>query len=231
ELRLRAHRVVDVGAAGVTLARTRRADDQQQLPFRRGAPDAAADPVAGALARQRQEHVAGLSRVDVGAAGALSRGIVAGRADSHVRAAVAVDVADALRMSAEVVLFVLGAQCLQDATVAAGVDLRVAAARRGGDDIRDAVLVGVACRFDTRTELIAFAAVGGPELFARLGGIDIDAPRGVRRPRGRCRGDDVGDTVAVNVAEIAGDPSELVLPGLAVPLADNPHVFDERVLE
>ena len=107
-----------------------------------------------------------------------------------------------------------------------GVDVRLAAARRAGDDVRHAVVVRVARGLDAGAELFAGCAVDFPEELAGLRRVDVDAagvlPGAGPGRRGR---DEVGDAVAVDVAEAARDPAELVVGRLAVPLAEHDDVL------
>ena len=75
-------------------------------------------------------------------------------------------------------------------------------------------------------------AVRRPEELSRLRRIEVDAAR-LRSGhvfRGS-RGDDIGDGVAVHVANVAGDPAELIVHPLPVPFVDHRGRFDEGVLE
>jgi hypothetical protein len=132
----------------------------------------------------------------------------------------------------EVVRLVLGFEPQQHPAVTAGVHADVAAAGCAGDDVGNGVAVGVARAFDAGAEFIARRAVGRPQQFAGLGRVDID-PSGVLsanvlRRRG---GDNVRHAVAIDVADVAGDPAELVVARFAIPLANDRGGFHEGIGE
>src|SRR6185436_3435068 len=174
-----------------------------------------AETIAVAIARQRQDRGAGPARVDIGASRAAA---CAWRADDDVGAAVAIDVADAGGVQPERVVCALAAHGEEDAAVAPRIHAGVASGGRARDDVGNAVGVGVASPFDAGTELVAGReAVGRPEARAGPRRVHVDPARA--RGRGWRGRDDVGHAVAVHVADAARDPAELIVGGLAVPLA------------
>ena len=107
--------------------------------------DGTAERILRALAGQRQKHATVLARVDVGAAGAVTARIVPRSADDDILVAIAVDVAGSRDVTAECVGPVLRAKGQQHAAIVARLHLHVSAARRTGDDVGCAVLIGIAC--------------------------------------------------------------------------------------
>ena len=104
--------------------------------------------------------------------------------------------------------------------------------RAAGDDIRNAIVIGVAGCLDASAEFVATGAVRAPQQPAARSGVDIDTARvGVPLPVGRGRGHDVIDPVPVDIADVARDPAELIVGGLAAPLANDPDRFNERRFE
>ena len=229
---LRRQPLVDVGAARVPRPCAGSADDQHRSALAARPGHRAAEPIVGGLAGQRQQHAAVPAGVDVGAAGTLTAGGVARRADDDVGEAVAVDVADPGHVLAEAVRRVLRRQRQQQTAVLAGVDVGLARTRRAGDYVRNAVAVGVAGRFDAGAKLIAGMSIDFPEQRTGLGRVDIDASGGgAADVLGRRRRHDIRHAVAIDVADDARDPSELIVGRLAVPLANDLDRLDEWLRE
>src|SRR5262249_19532970 len=153
----------------------------------------AAELVAVVLAAQCQKQRAGLPRIHV----RVPRGgaaLVAPRAPHHdVGAAIAVEVADSGRMTPEALIASRGVHLLQHAPVASRVDARDAGAGgAAGDDVGNAVVIGVPGSFDSGAELIPGRTVCAPQQPVAAGGVDID-PAGTAFAVSGGRGDDIID--------------------------------------
>src|SRR5262245_36332519 len=94
-------------------------DDQKFVSADRGARDRASELIAGALASQRQQTTTVFARVDISVSRAAVSPPGARRADDDVGVTVAVDVADARRMAAEVVGLAIRLERQQYASVLA----------------------------------------------------------------------------------------------------------------
>src|SRR6266849_8017494 len=115
-------------------------------------------------------------------------------------------------MLAEIVADLLGAERLQHTSVFARIDVRDSTIRSRGDHVGNAVAVRVSGAFDAGAELIAGTTVGAPQQFAAPGRVHVDTA-GVRAAiRGlRWRGGhEVGNAIAIDVADLPCDPSELI---------------------
>src|SRR6478609_8302722 len=105
-------------------SRTRRADDDECAPVDGSSRDRAAEPIARAFSGQREQTMAVSSRIHVRVARTGVLAARAWRADEDVGMAVAVDVAGAGDMTAEVVGGAIGLERQQEASVPAGKDER-----------------------------------------------------------------------------------------------------------
>src|SRR5262245_36009284 len=95
-----------------------RTDDQEFVFADGGARDRASELIAGTLPSQRQQTTTVFARVDIGVSGAVGPA-GARRADDDVGVTVAVDIADARRVAAEVVGLAISLERQQHASVLA----------------------------------------------------------------------------------------------------------------
>lgn len=168
-----------------------------------------------------------LARVDEGRARAA-----AGGADDHVGVAVAVQVAGGGHMDAEGPGALRRLEGPQEPAVPACVEAGPPAAPRraggAGDHVGDAVAVRVPGGLQARAQGVPGLAIRGPDPAARPPGIDVDPARGGPAQGLGGRGDHrVVGAVAVYVAEVPGDPPELVAAGLADDRVEDRRGLDE----
>src|SRR5581483_6124793 len=125
-------------------------------------------------------------------------------------------------MTPVVVRWIFGSHGDQQLAVLTGIEVSLAGSGRAGDDIRNSIVIGVARGFDAEAELVTGFAIYAPQQFARFCGVDVDVA-GVRASdiRGRRRSHEIGNAVAVDIADRACDPAELIVGGLAVPFAND----------
>src|SRR5205085_1642832 len=145
--------------------------------------------------------------------------------DDHVRVAIVVHIADAGDVSSERIAGLLCLHRQEHGAVLARIHGGIPAPRSARDYVRDAVLVRVARAFHSDTQRVTGLAVHSPQQLPGFRRIRVDPARGARSAWGG--GHDIGDTVAIHVADRPGDPSELVVSGFAIPLAEDLHVFDK----
>src|SRR5262245_54914869 len=80
-------------------------------------------------------------------------------------------------VAAELIVDPLSAQSLEQAAIAPGIDVGVATSGCAGNNVRNAVTIGVTGSFNAGAELIVGMAIGRPKQLAGLGRVNIDASR------------------------------------------------------
>src|SRR5215467_10474820 len=150
-------------------------------------------------------------------AGRLLLPVLPRTADDDVGATIAVDFPRARDVCAEGFIGVGGVERLQHSSVAPGVDIcNPLAGGPARHHVWNAIAVGIARGLDSGAELITGRAVRGPQQSPRLTRVDVDAPCvRIVRSVGWRRHHEVVDPVAIDVADVACDPAELVLSALA----------------
>lgn len=223
---------IDVGLAALMRSRLGRAHEEKGVRLVRPAGDRAPERVSGVFPGQGQQGLSGLAGIDVGPARPRATRAVSRSAHDDIGKAVVIHVAHSGGVLAKEVRLVLGLKGQKHAAIAAGIDPGISAVGRSRDHVGNPVAVRISCRLDPGAELIAGLAVHRPQEPARFRRIDID-PAGVLSTRGagRRRGDDVRHAISIDVADVPGDPSELIVRGLPVPLPQDHRRLHERIGE
>jgi hypothetical protein len=197
------------------------------VPTRRGT-----ERIAGLLAGEGQEHVAAPPRQEVGPARVGAGHVIPRRTDQDVVVAIPVHVTHVPHLATEPLSRLEGMQVVEDHAVRSGEDQRPIGPRGTGHDVGHAVAVYIACCLDAQAQLITGLAIRGPQEAAGPAGVDVD-PAGRPAPAapGGRRGGDVVHAVAIHVADVPGNPTELVVDALSTPLVDDASGLHEGILE